>query len=280
MWAPRRKKLPRLIRLALQKAKVNCPTSGVDVIGDIAIVRLPELTIVEKRRVARSLLEEMKNLGTVVEQRGGIEGEYRLRKLRHLAGEIRTTTLHRENGCAFRVDVAKCYFSPRLSTERLRVARSAKRGERVLNMFAGVGPFSILIAKLSGARVVSCELNRTAAKLHIENSALNDVEELVTVVRGDAMNLPSRLAGKFDRIVMPLPEKADRFLPVALRMAERGGTIHYYRHLLGENELEATEALHKELSDSLPVGFEYDSRRVREVGPRWIEVAAEIRVPS
>jgi tRNA (guanine37-N1)-methyltransferase len=279
----RGKRVPRLIRAALEKAGVEEAgrvSSGVDVVGDIAIVRLEGFSGSEKRRVASALLGELKNVRVVMEQEGGIGGEFRLRTLRHLAGEERTATLHRENGCSFRVDVARCYFSPRLSTERLRIATSAKPSERVLNMFAGVGPFSIPIAKLRGARVLSCELNDYAAKLHEENDRLNRVHGLVEVVNGDAADLPKFTRRRFDRVLMPLPSEADRFLPTALAMAKKGGTIHYYRHVLGEDEAEAEAALRKELASLLPKRTKFSVRRVRDVGPRWVEMAAEIRAPG
>jgi tRNA (guanine37-N1)-methyltransferase len=275
--------LPRLIRTALDAAGVSDPgriSSGVDVVGDIAIVRLTDFDAKEKLRVARALLDQLKNVKVVMEQEGGIEGEYRLRRLRHLAGEKRTLTVHRENGCAFRVDVARCYFSPRLSTERLRIAQEARRKERVLNMFAGVGPYSIPIAKLAGARVTSCELNEVAAKLHEENNKMNKVEPLVEVVHGDAAELPSLIKGKFDRVIMPLPSEADRFLPTAFELARKGAVIHYYRHLLGEDEAEAALALEAELEGLIPKRTRYKVRRIRAVGPRWLEMAADIRVPG
>ena len=275
--------MPRLIRAALDRAGVGNPqraSSGVDVVGDIAIVRLAGFTGKEKRKIGESLLEEMKNVRVVLEQEGGIEGEYRLRKLSHLAGEKRTLTVHRENGCAFKVDVARTYFSPRLSTERLRVAEEVGPKERVLNMFAGVGPFSILIAKKAGAKVTSCEINAYAAELHEENDRLNKVSGLVTVVNGDAAYLPERLGVKFDRILLPHPSQADRFLPAALKLAKKGGRLVYYRHLLGVDEKEAAKALRRELKTLLPPQSRSALRRVRDVGPRWVEMAAEIRLPA
>ena len=275
--------MPRLIRAALERAGVDGGdrvSSGVDVVGDIAIVRLTGFSAPEKRKIAGALLEEMKNVSVVLEQQGGIEGEFRLRKLKHLAGERRTTTVHRENGCAFRVDVAKAYFSPRLSTERLRIAGLSGPRERVLNMFAGVGPFSIAVAKVAGATVTSCEVNEAAAALHEENDRLNKVEGLVTVIRGDAADLPGVLHERFDRILMPHPSDADRYLPAALRLAKGKGTIHYYRHVLGKDEAEAAAALRRELEGILPKGTKFAPRRVREVGPRWMEMAADIRLPA
>lgn len=275
--------MPRLIRAALERAGVEEPdraSSGVDVVGDVAIVRLARFSAAEKKGIARALLEELRNVRVVMEQEGGIEGEFRLRKLRHLAGERRTLTVHRENGCAFKVDVAKCYFSPRLSTERLLIADQVGPSERVLNMFAGVGPFTIPIARRAGAKVTSCELNSYAAELHRENDGLNKVEKLVTVIEGDAAGLPGLTRSKFDRIIMPHPSESDKFLPVALGMAKGKGTVHYYRHVLGEDESEAARSLRQELSALVPRRTKYRVRRVREVGPRWLEMAADIRVPD
>ena len=275
--------MPRLIRGVLEEAGIEGAeraSTGVDLVGDVAILRLERLSAAEKRRVANALLGALKNVRVVVEQLGGIEGEYRLRRLKHVAGEKRTLTLHRENGCSFRVDVAECYFSPRLSTERLRVATSVRPEESVLNMFAGVGPFSIPIARLKGARVMSCELNEYASELHAENNALNRVGGLVELVNADAMELPRLTRRRFDRVLMPHPSEADRFLPTALRKATKGATVHYYRHDLGRNEEEAAGALREELAGLLPARVRYSVRKVREVGPRWVEMVAEIRAPG
>lgn len=253
--------------------------TGVDVVGDIAILKLPGLMAAEKRRFAETLMREVRSVKCVYEQKGGIEGEYRLRTLKHLGGEKRTLTLHKENGCIFKVDVARCYFSSRLSTERLLLAEEVRRKERVLNMFAGVGPFSIEIAKRSGARVTSCEINRYACELHLENNRLNKVVDRVAVVNEDASRLPDTGDGeKFDRILMPHPSQANRFLPTALSLVKGPGVIHYYRHVLGRDEQEATAALLRELDDMLPAKARVRTRRVRYVGPRWIEMAADIRL--
>ncbi len=271
----------RLIRKAAGEARLKRPervATGVDVIGDIAVVRLTGFTRPEKKRLGEALLKEVKNVVGVFEQEGGIEGEYRLRSLKHLAGDKKTLTLHRENGCVFKVDVAQCYFSPRLSTERLRIAKEVAKEERVLNMFAGVGPFSVPIAKFAGARVTSCEINDLACDLHEENDRLNRVEGLVQVMRGDASDLPRKTSLKFDRILMPHPSQADKFLPVALALAKNGAIMHYYRHVLGGDDQEARESMSRELSQLLPPKATYKLRRVREVGPRWVEMAADVKV--
>jgi tRNA (guanine37-N1)-methyltransferase len=273
--------VPRLIRLALEKAGVQGPdrvSTGVDVVGDIAIIRLERFSQREKRRIGEALLAGLSNVRGVYEQVGGIEGELRLRKVKRLAGFKNTLTVHRENGCQFRVDVARCFFSPRLSTERLRVASSVRRGEKVLNMFAGVGPFSIPIAKSAGARVTSCEINTFACKLHEENDRLNKVESFVDVLNEDADTLPNALKSKYDRVIMPHPSQADKFLPAAMKLAKRRAVIHYYRHVLGRTQAEAAENLAEELSELVPRGTGMSIRRVREVGPRWSEMVADLKL--
>jgi tRNA (guanine37-N1)-methyltransferase len=254
-------------------------SSGVDVVGDIAILKLPGIGVADKEKVAKTIMEQTKTVKCVFEQEGGIEGEFRLRNLRHIGGDDRTVTMHRENGCRLKVDVARCYFSPRLSTERLRIADQSGHGETVLNMFAGVGPFSVLIAKRQRAKVLSCELSEVACEYHRENNRLNKVEDLVDVLNADAMDLPKLTRRKFDRILMPHPSQSHRFLQTAVMMAKKGATIHYYRHVLGRDEGDAAASLRSELDGALPARSSYTVRRVREVGPRWIEMAADVELP-
>jgi tRNA (guanine37-N1)-methyltransferase len=274
--------LPRLIRTLLMKAGLKASpvevSFGLDVVGDIAILKLKDISGRRMKKLGEALFAELPSVKSVFEQQGGIEGEFRLRRLRLITGEKRTLTLHRENGCAFRVDVRRCYFSPRLSTERLRIAKTVGSKERVLNMFAGVGPFSIVAAKKSGASVTSCELNSYACRLHEENVVLNKVGGAVEVLNCEAHELKERVATRFDRTLMPHPSAADRFLPDAIALTRKGGVIHYYRHVLGRNEEEAAGNLEAELKYLLPRSAKYKIRKVVEVGPRWLEMVADIRL--
>src|SRR5436853_3412294 len=113
--------MTRLLRKVegIGESEANGVRTGIDVIGDLAIVKFSHGPIQGRELVGEKILREMRNVKGVFEQQGGIEGEYRLRKLRHLAGERRTTTLHKENGCRFLVDIANVYFTATASTERL-----------------------------------------------------------------------------------------------------------------------------------------------------------------
>jgi len=247
------------------------------VIGDIAIVKLRPGAVGSEGALAEAILAEMKSVKCVYGQEGGIEGDFRLRALRHLGGEVRTTTLHKENGLRLQLDVETCYFSPRLSTERLRIASQVEEGEKVLNMFAGVGPYSILIAKRT--KVWSCELNDAAFRYHLENNKLNKVEGRIEMIEGDAMLLPEELEGEgpFDRILMPHPSRSNAFLPAALSMLAPDGVVHYYRHMTGQDEVEAETNLRKEL-EGIGQGLGVRAvRKVRAIGPRYVELCADLK---
>jgi tRNA (guanine37-N1)-methyltransferase len=252
--------------------------SGIDVVGDIAIVKLRPGADGREGAIAEAILDEMKSVKCVYGQEGGIQGDFRLRKLRHIGGEERTTTLHKENGLRLKLDVETCYFSPRLSTERLRIAEQVANGERVLNMFAGVGPFSILIAKRT--KVWSCELNDAAFGFHVENNRLNKVDRQVQMVEGDAAALPGKLVkdGPFDRILMPHPSQSNLFLPAAASMLSPGGVIHYYRHMTGRDSKEAESNVREELGAVAPLLSVGSVRRVRAIGPRYVELVADLKV--
>jgi tRNA (guanine37-N1)-methyltransferase len=125
-----------------------------DIVGDIAVIRVPRGPQDEIKPTAEDLMQRHRNAGTVLRQVGRVSGDLRLRRLEWVAGERRFETVHKEFGCAFKVDLERCYFSPRLLHERMRIAELVKPNEIVVNMFAGVGSFSVLIACHSEARKV------------------------------------------------------------------------------------------------------------------------------
>ncbi|MFQ6050541.1 MAG: class I SAM-dependent methyltransferase family protein [Candidatus Hydrothermarchaeota archaeon] len=241
-----------------------------DVIGDIAILQIPEKYRPLKKEIAKILLETNKNIKSVFEKRGKVEEEYRLAPLSFLAGSKNTITVHREHGCFFELDVQKVYFSPRLSYERLRVAKKVKE-EFVLDMFAGVGPFSIVIAKHSKARkVYAVDKNPEAFGYLKRNIELNKVNNVIPIL-DDAKNI--RI--KCDRIIMNLPHSSHEYLIYALRNLKRGGVVHYYFTSQGEDMFEkGTEEFNKHCKE-----FEVlEERIVRSYAPRKYHCVLDVRV--
>ena len=203
--------------------------SSYDVVGDIAIIRIPEELSGNGEKVGKLLLEGDKKVRVVLKKAGGREGEFRVTKLEHLAGEERTETEYLENGVRMRLDVSKVYFSPRLSNERKRITWKVKEGEKVLILFAGVGPFALEVGKAHpSAQVVGVELNPDAVRYFEENIQLNKLGN-VEAVLGDANEVvEEKFRGWADRIAMPLPKGALEFLDAAFAAANEGCVVHFY----------------------------------------------------
>jgi len=218
-----------------------------ELIGEIAVIN--ELTVEEEEGV-EGILEDHPAVKTVLLKEEPLQGEYRVGEYRKLYGE-ETETVHKEYGCRFKVDPTKVYYSERFSTERKRVVDQIEDGEKVLVMFAGVGPFAIMAAKLSNPeKVVAVEKNPDAAEYLKENIELNDVEDVVKGYEGDVREIVPELDEKFDRIVMPLPKKANEFLDLAIESLDQNSKIHLYMFL---EEREESKEL---LEDSVDARFE------------------------
>ena len=257
--------------------------ASFDIVGDIAVVEFPPELSRHERVVAEGILKVHKNLKAVFARAGPVSGVDRVRPLRHLVGDMRTTTVHREFGCRYKVDLSKAYFSPRLSTEHQRVAESVGPGEFVVDMFAGVGPFSILIAKRRGDVVVhALDSNPEAVRLLEENVRLNNQEGKVTVWAGDARAIVERdLRGKASRVIMNLPSAAKEFVDVACKALHTdGGVLHYYTFADGLDYKEkALGELDRALSScSWKLRTKIGVRPVRGVGPMHWQVVVDARV--
>jgi len=185
-----KKRLREILSNTFSKETLNFIYNSYDIIGDIAIIRLTNSSEEYGKIIAATIMKVHKNIETVLAQTTSVHGDFRLRELKYVAGENKTTTVHKESGCLFLVDVEKCYFSPRLFHERLRVAKQVKHGEIVVNMFAGVGCFSIMIAVHSAAaKIYSVDINPMAIHCMQENVRLNRVYAKVIPTFGDAKKL-------------------------------------------------------------------------------------------
>ncbi len=196
-----------------------------DIIGNIAIVSFRERKKkAEKLREAKKLLKR-KNVATVLEKVERVKGRLRRIKTKFLAGKNVKETIHKENNCLFKLDVDKCYFSPRLSEERKEVAKRVGKKDKVLVMFSGVAPYAVLIAKFTKAKVVAVELSRDCNKYAEQNVKLNKLKN-IQLIQGDVKKkIPKE---KFDIIVMPRPNLKETFLKEAFAVSKRGSLIFYY----------------------------------------------------
>ena len=259
--------------------------NSYDIIGDIAVIKVPEKLVPKSSVIAKAIMETHRHVKTVLRQVTPISGELRLRGLEWIAGEKKTETVHKEFGCLFKVDLEKCYFSPRLLYERKRITDLVRNGEVVINMFAGVGCFSILIAKYTKVKkVYSIDINPVAIRYLSENAKLNNVEDIVEPIEGDSKEVILKfLRGKADRVLMPLPEKAYEYLDYAIEALNvKGGWIHYYDFYQALREENPVLKVYDKVSQKLSkrkLIFEIKfGRVVRTVGPRLYQVVLDIYI--
>ncbi|MCP8322530.1 MAG: class I SAM-dependent methyltransferase family protein, partial [archaeon] len=176
--------MPKMLKKALENVltidEIKQLYGGFDIVGDIAVIKIPGALLNKKFIIAKAIMDSMKSVKTVLRQVTPVSGDYRTRELEHVLGEDKTLTLYKEHECIFKVNLAKVYFSPRLSTERIRIARKVEHGEIIVNMFSGVGSFSILIAKHQPSSMIySIDINPDAYNLMLENIKLNKVSDRV-----------------------------------------------------------------------------------------------------
>ena len=255
---------------------------AIDFIGNIAIVEIPKELEDYKTLIGEAILKTHKQTNTVLAKSGAVQGVYRLRDLELIAGVNKTTTIYKEYGYTYYVDVAKAYFSPRLSSEHNRVASKVNNGETVVDLFAGVGPFAIPIVKNNeNVRVYAIDVNPNAVFFLKQNIAVNRAETQIVPILGDARQVvKNQLSQKADRVIMNLPETALEFVDVACEaIKHEGGIIHYYCFVnTSEPLVTAKDQLVNAVNQSKrQVKFIF-AKTVREVAPYTWQVVVDAKI--
>ena len=291
---PKKRFLNSVIERVTQQPSGPSLSKGLDIVGDIAILKLTGDLVPIASKIGEAILNEAPYIKVVLNQTTPVSGEYRTRELEWIAGEKRTTTTHIEYGCQYKVDLKTVYFSPRLSYERMRIAKIVQKEfekkrklEVITNLFAGVGCFSILIAKNSlTGDIYSIDINPDAIRMMEKNILLNKVVDRVIPIFGDARDVVNlKLKGISDRVLMPLPELAIEFLDTALTaLKPEGGYIHYqdFVHAGSNSDVinQATDTFIKGI-DEFNLNFEiFNARVIRNVGPNWFHVGLDVIITN
>ena len=249
-----------------------------DAIGDIVVLRLPEELNGLERQIGDAILRWNPKVRTVAVD-DGVKGELRVRRVRVVAGQEKTRTEHVEFGLRYLVDVERAYFSPRLGSERWRVAKQVRPGEVVVDLFAGVGPYAILIARTRKPSAVhAIDANPAAVELLRENVRRNRASGVV-VHEGPGQEILPRL-DPVDRVIMDLPRTAGEFLPEVVPHLRSGGTVHFYtiaeRGRIAEAAKEAVRLARKGGRGARVVA----SRVVRGYSPGKVHLALDLKITS
>lgn len=234
-----------------------------EIVGDVVIIDIPNEIIHLKDAIVDAILKKHKHVKTILRKTGEVGGIFRIAKYEVVYGK-ETETIAKEHGCRFLVDPTKVYYSVKLSGERERIARQIKDDEKVLVMFAGVGPYPIVIAKLAKPKIViGIELNPKAVEYFRKNVELNKVESIVKVYEGDVKEVLPRINEKFDRILMPAPYSADEFVHLIKGKVKIGGIVHYYTFASQNEENELPNKVKKIFEEN---GMIVEVLKVKECG--------------
>ena len=224
------------------------PTS-FDVIGDVVIVKLKDELLEHKRKIGDAIGRTADARMVLLDT--GVKGDLRVRDLSPIYGEGSTETVHRESGVSMVTDPAKVYFNPRLATERLRIASLVEDGETIIDMFAGVAPFPLVICKHARPKAVyAVDMNPEAKRLmeiNIRKSGCDRIFPISGDARTEIVKLPAA-----DRVIMNLPRSAEDFLPDALSHTKKGGTVHLYSiHEKSDADREIRDLVDRTCADGL-----------------------------
>lgn len=254
--------------------------SSYDILGS----REKSIAIIEEiekpKEAAKYIMEEHKNVKSVLMKLSERKGIQRKREYKLILGNPDTEVIHKENYCRLKLDPKKTYFSGRESTERLRIAEKVSPGETVIVMFAGIGPFSILIARKQPEveKVPSIEINPQAIEYMKENVKLNKVEGKVIPILGDVKEKSQDWFNQCDRVVMPLPHKAKEYLDLAGKcLKPERGVIHLYIIESEENMEEKTEILMEEFRKETNYKIAYKIRKVLPYAPGVYKYCVDIQ---
>ncbi len=254
--------------------------SSFDIIGNIALIKLKDKKIKRyKKKIGEAILDANKNIKTVCLSKP-VKGEYRLRSnIEVIAGEKTTETTHKEFGLNFLLDIKKVYFSPRLANERKRVSSLVKKDETVADMFSGVCPFSIMIAKFAEPKkVYALEKNKDAVFFAKKNIKLNKVFEKVEVLNKDSRNFSKIFRGiKIDRVIMNLPKKSISFFPEVLKTVNSETLkIHFYA-IVDEEGLESCILDLKKSANKKNIDLLVDNvEKIKSYSPREFYIGIDI----
>ncbi|MFX1250596.1 MAG: class I SAM-dependent methyltransferase family protein [Promethearchaeota archaeon] len=201
---------------------------SLDVIGTVGILKIAPQFLTRAKIIAETI-KRHSQCQHIFLKRGAVEGSYRLPNLVLIAGNKQTeyTTVHREYGLKIYVDILKTYFNPRLGTEHNRIASLVSSHEHVADLFTGVGPFALHIAKNAPTKIYAVDINLRAIECLQKSIKLNKkrLKGEIIPICGEAQNQNFK---NIDRVIMNLPGSALTFLKFIIKYLADSAFIHLY----------------------------------------------------
>ncbi len=277
-----KKSLEDLLKGKLTSKELEFLPRAFDLVGDVLILELNEKLEKKGKGIGEVFLKVYKNVRVVLNKKSERGREFRTRNFEILAGDEKTETVHKEYGCEFKLDIRNVYFSPREAQERQRIGEQVKKGEEVLVMFSGVGPFAIQIAKQKKCKIICVEKNPEAVKYAEENLRLNKVSDKIDNICGDIREVGRKILieeKNFDRVLMPLPKDAYHFLELAIPLLKEGGILHFYHWAREEDLFSEAENLVKKAAKKFDREVKIlEKKKVLPYAPRTWKVVLDVEI--
>jgi tRNA wybutosine-synthesizing protein 2 len=213
----------------LPKKELLLLPSSYQKIGDIVILNLKKELWKYDDLIGNIVLEKIPNTKSVFRRKGFIETGLRTPQIKWISGINNTVTIHKEHGIIYKLDVKNIMFSKGNLNERKRIVKQIKKGETIVDMFAGIGYFCLGIAKFSEAeKIYAIEINPKSYEYLLENIKLNKVESKIVPILGDCVIVIPKLGKIADRVIMGLLPSCEEYLKDAMKVIRPNGIIHYH----------------------------------------------------
>ena len=247
-------------------------------LGSVVIIKIPDGLHKYQQTIGKIYAEEL-HCSTALNDRGGISGVYREPNVEVIYGSQNTETIHMENGIRYRIDPQRIMFSSGNLEERQRMAKVSNAEETIVDLFAGIGYFTLPMAVYSRPRrIVACEINPLAYRYLCENVVLNHVSRVVEPVLGDNRQTAPRDCA--DRVILGYLKQSYHFLRIALEcLRNSSGILHYHElvpsTLVPEQPLRHIEEAGKQIDRSVEL---LETHVIKSYAPGIHHVVLDVKV--
>jgi tRNA wybutosine-synthesizing protein 2 len=238
-------KLRSKLEKELSEKELMSLPKGYQIVGNVLLIKLNKNLLKHKKIIGIKIMEILPYIRTVCLIKE-IKKTIRKPRIEVIAGLKNTQTLNKEHGCKFLLDVSDIMWSQGNKNEKIRLMRIVKPKETIVDMFAGIGYFSIILAKYCKPnKIYAIDINPKAIEYLRKNAWLNNVEDKIEILQGDCRKFANLLENTADRIIMGYLFDTEKFLPYAFRIAKKNAVIHFHRTVKEEEIDEFRKSLIK-----------------------------------
>jgi tRNA wybutosine-synthesizing protein 2 len=270
--------IKKKLSMVLPSSLMNRLPDRWEKIGTVVTIKLPDV-LKQHQEIIGQAYREVLNCTTVLNDRGGILGLYREPVVDVISGDSITETIHTENGIRFKMDPQRIMFSSGNMAERRRMATISHSCETVVDLFAGIGYFTLPIGVYSKPKkIFACEINPIAYRYLCANVVINHVTDIVEPLLGNNQKTAPKDCA--DRVILGYLQEPQLFLKVALEcLRNQSGILHYHEVVpfesIPETPLKHIETATKKYHRSVEL---LKINKIKSYAPRIHHVVLDVRI--